>query len=249
MSNHNNWYKTFFNGMALDLWDRVATPEYARNEIEFIKKIIPLPDGGRILDVPCGSGRHSIALAQEGFNVTGVDISKTYIERLRMEVKSRNLPVEVIEANMMEFKPGFAYDAVICLGNSFNYFDYTGIEQFTGMLGAAVRQDGYLLINTSALAEIVLPAYDHQSWMEVNGLYFLMSNQYDADLGALVTEMQFIEGDKIEKKTAYHFLYRLSEVKRYLNAAGFSIEAVYSDHELSPFKPGARQAYILAIRN
>lgn len=235
--------------MALDLWDRVATPEHARNEIEFVKKIIPLPDGGRILDVPCGSGRHSIALAQEGFHVTAVDISKTYLERLRMEVKSRNLPVEVIEANMIEFKPAISYDAVLCLGNSFNYFDYTGIQQFSVMLGAAVRQDGYLLINTSTLAEIVLPDYDHQSWMEINGLYFLMSNQYDADLGALVTEMQFIEGDKIEKKTAYHFLYRLSEVKRYLNAAGFSIEAVYSDHELSAFKPGARQAYILGRRN
>lgn len=70
MINHNNWYQYFFDGLALDLWDKVTTQEYTMKEINFLKTIISLPEGARILDMPCGSGRHSIALAKMNYQLT-----------------------------------------------------------------------------------------------------------------------------------------------------------------------------------
>ena len=81
MIDHNNWYQYFFDGLALDLWDRVVSSEYTSQEIKFIKEVIPLPPGTRILDMPCGSGRHSLALARAGYELTSIDISKTYIRK------------------------------------------------------------------------------------------------------------------------------------------------------------------------
>ncbi len=58
------------------------TPEYTDAEIKFIKEIVSLAEGSNVLDVPCGFGRHTIALAKEGFNVTGIDIAEEYIHTL-----------------------------------------------------------------------------------------------------------------------------------------------------------------------
>ncbi len=72
MNSQTNWYKTFFTGLALDFWAKAMKPEYTNAEIKFIKEVVNIPAGAEILDVPCGFGRHTIALAKEGFNVTAL---------------------------------------------------------------------------------------------------------------------------------------------------------------------------------
>jgi cyclopropane fatty-acyl-phospholipid synthase-like methyltransferase len=58
----SNWYEEFFHGLALDLWRKAVTEEQTEAEADFIAGILDLPNGARILDVPCGNGRHSIEL-------------------------------------------------------------------------------------------------------------------------------------------------------------------------------------------
>ena len=245
MIDHNNWYKYFFDGLALDLWDRVATPDRTAKEIGFIKSLIHLEENSRVLDMPCGSGRHSIALASEGYQLTSVDISDQYIDRLKKEVISKNLSMEVLKMDMLNYNTETQHEAVLCLGNSFSYFTYDKMLHFAKVLSDATRQGGFLLINTSSLAESILPNQETQNWMEVGNLYFLMSHEYNSLLGTVKTDMQFIQGDRIEKKTAYHFSYTLAEIVRMLASVGFHINKVYGDSEGNSFKLGDRQAYIL----
>lgn len=248
MSDQHNWYKYFFDGMALELWDRVVTPDSTQSEIDFIHKIIPLQGSKKILDIPCGSGRHSTVLAGEGHEITAVDLAPEYTLRLARVARERKLPVEVVEINMLDFVSRQKHDVALCLGNSFNYFDRSDTRRFLSVLGDSLVNGGYLLINTGTLAETVFPNQDRQNWMEIDGLYFLMSNRYDVMSGSLITDMQFIRGDHIEKKTAYHFLYRLSEVRNMLEEAGFDLISAYRDFELSPYGLGDQQAYLLAVK-
>ena len=146
---------------------------------------------------------------------------------------------------MLNYQEDMQYDAVICLGNSFGYFGYDKMILFSKVLAQAVKPGGFLLVNTSSLAESMLPQQYVQNWMQVGDLYFLMSHQYDSLLGALKTDMQFIKGDDIEKKTAYHFTYTLSEVLRIFGLVGFHLERICGDLEGNSFKLGDRQAYIL----
>ena len=55
----NNWYETFFEGVTLDLWRKAMSPEQTRLEVDFLAKKFAFPPAARILDVPCGNGRHS----------------------------------------------------------------------------------------------------------------------------------------------------------------------------------------------
>jgi SAM-dependent methyltransferase len=74
------WYKEWFNSPYYHLLYNNRDEDEA---FLFIKKLIdylePKP-GSTMLDVACGKGRHSIALAEMGFDVTGIDLSADSIE-------------------------------------------------------------------------------------------------------------------------------------------------------------------------
>src|SRR5438270_725149 len=69
-------------------------PAYLRNaftkgterEVDFLVDALGLEPGMRVLDVGCGPGRHSLALATRGIDVLGVDLSPEFIELARESV-------------------------------------------------------------------------------------------------------------------------------------------------------------------
>lgn len=74
---------------------------------------------GRVLDIGCGAGRHSLYLQGKGFNVTGIDNSPLAIKvcRARGLKKARLMPIKEID----QFKPN-SFDTVIMMGNNFGLF-------------------------------------------------------------------------------------------------------------------------------
>jgi cyclopropane fatty-acyl-phospholipid synthase-like methyltransferase len=78
-----NWYEDFFQGLSLDLWRKAISPKQTKSEADFLVKVLNCNEGSHLLDVPCGNGRLSLALAQRGFRVTGVDISEEFVEEAR----------------------------------------------------------------------------------------------------------------------------------------------------------------------
>jgi SAM-dependent methyltransferase len=59
----SDWYADFFTELPNEFWRRAVSPEATAAEIDFIEARLGLKPGSRILDVPCGSGRHTLALA------------------------------------------------------------------------------------------------------------------------------------------------------------------------------------------
>lgn len=68
---------------------------------------------GKALDVGCGQGRNSIALARLGFEVTAFDMSKVGIEYLRKKAESENLSIEAFVGDMYDFAAYSDYDAIV----------------------------------------------------------------------------------------------------------------------------------------
>jgi len=71
----SNWQTNFFRGAALDAWRRFVNPENIRADADFLERALHLNPGARLLDVPCGNGRHAIELAGRGYRMTGLDQS------------------------------------------------------------------------------------------------------------------------------------------------------------------------------
>ena len=89
-------------------------------EIPFMLKCLPTSKRSRALDMACGSGRHSIALAQRGVEVVGFDNSVQMIKIARTLAEKEGASPEFLVADMLRIErvvdPGF--DLIICLGNS-----------------------------------------------------------------------------------------------------------------------------------
>ena len=246
MNSQTNWYKSFFTGLALDFWAKAMKPEYTEAEIKFIRDIVNIPAGGNILDAPCGYGRHSIALAKEGFHVTGIDIAEEYIKTLNKAIDETKLPVRAIHGNVLEYDFGEGYDLAVCLGNSFSYFTYDVLLRFAKKLHAALKEDGFLVVQTGALAESILPAIVSKDWMEFDDMLFLIERYYDAENSVLQSDYRIMYKGEIENKTAFHYVFTLAEIRRLLYEAGFRTIEQFGAFDKTAYKVGDKQAYIIA---
>jgi SAM-dependent methyltransferase len=98
-------------------------PAYLRNaftkgteqEIGFLVGALGLAPGMRVLDVGCGPGRHSLALARRGIAAHGVDLSGTFVELARAAAAAEALPATFAVADVRTLAVDGEYDAVICL--------------------------------------------------------------------------------------------------------------------------------------
>jgi 2-polyprenyl-3-methyl-5-hydroxy-6-metoxy-1,4-benzoquinol methylase len=81
-----------------------------------LNEIVKNKGSGKVLDLGCGEGGLALALAENGFDVTCVDISKTAVEKIREEAKKRGVMINAIcdDLDSYEFKESF--DVIICMG-------------------------------------------------------------------------------------------------------------------------------------
>ncbi len=84
-------------------------------EVAFLVDALALRDGDRVLDVGCGPGRHALALAELGIEVTGVDASPTFIALARAAAERRALPASFEVLDVRDLAYDGEFDAAICL--------------------------------------------------------------------------------------------------------------------------------------
>ena len=113
MTKRNEW-EEFFDGHAPVYMENPFTKNTLA-EVDFIIEELKIPQGSRILDVGCGTGRHSVELARRGYLMTGVDISSGMLAQAQKSAKNAGIRVEWIHADATEFKSNNTFDAAICL--------------------------------------------------------------------------------------------------------------------------------------
>lgn len=242
MTDQSNWYMSFFSGLAVEMWHRAAAHINTKQETDFITANLNATDK-YILDVPCGTGRHTLALAYLGYNVTSMDISADSIDVLNTH---RQKNVTSICTDILQYPLTGTYDAAICMGNSFSYFAYNDMVAFSRKIKQALKPGGRFIINSGAIAEDILPNLKPRLDMQLGDLQFTGVNTYIPESKLLETKMTFEQDGIIEHKTAYHFIYIVSEVKQILREAGFINLNLYSSATMAPYQSGSGQLYVVA---
>jgi len=97
--------------------------EQAPEEVANIISLLKVSPGASILDLCCGPGRHSLQLARTGFSVTGVDRTKTYLQKARIQAEKEGLNIEFIQEDMRSFCRPNTFDVALNLFTSFGYFE------------------------------------------------------------------------------------------------------------------------------
>jgi SAM-dependent methyltransferase len=241
----SNWYETFFDGLALEFWRHAVTPEMTGADVDFLMTHLALTADARVLDVPCGNGRHALELARRGVRVTGVDIAPDFVGEARAQgAPPDRARFELGDMRALSFDAEF--DAGYCFGNSFGYTDHAGTERFVSAVSRALRRGAPFALDTGAAAESLLPTFRSGFSMDVGGLAMTVENRYVADQSRLDTTYTFARGEERETKRSRHHVYTVAEIGRLLGAAGFRVEGVWSSPAGDPFTLGSRRLLLVA---
>jgi len=111
------WYEELFEHYGMK-YDKETFTQGTIGECDFIEKEIGYDKAARILDIGCGTGRHSIELAQRGYSVVGIDLSESLLKRAKEKASGRNLQIVFQEqdARKLPFLNEFNLVIMICEG-------------------------------------------------------------------------------------------------------------------------------------
>lgn len=111
------WYEELFENYGRK-YDRESFTKGTAGECDFIEKEIDYDKGVRILDIGCGTGRHSIELARRGYRVVGIDLSESQLRRAREKVVELKLEADFRkqDARDLDFYQEFDLVIMLCEG-------------------------------------------------------------------------------------------------------------------------------------
>ncbi len=244
----NNWYANFFHGVALDMWRAAVTPEMTEKDADFLAEALALPPGKRVLDVPCGNGRHSLALAKRGFAVTGVDLSAEFIDEAKTRAATDSIPAQFECSDMRDLPQSPMFDGAFCFGNSFAYLDHEGSRAFLKAVAQALKPEARFVLETGLAAESILPNFVERSWMELGDMLFLTSRRYNASESQIELEYTFIRNGIRETRPATYWIYTVAEIRRMLHDAGLLALATYAGLDKTPYRLGSPRLLLVAQR-
>src|SRR6266699_6046 len=256
-----NWYENFFSGLALDLWRKAISPEQTKAEADFITDSLGCPAGTHLLDVPCGNGRLSFALARRGYRVTGVDISDEFIAEARSLIAAGRsdpsteaggtdpLPrIEFILGDMRSIEGEAIYDGAYCFGNSFGFLEYSDMEKFLKGVARALKPGARFVIESGMAAESILTKFEAEASHQIEDIQMTIREQYLAEESCIDSEYIFECDGKVESRKAKHWIYTVSEIRRMLERAGFVINDVLGSLDRKPYELGSTELFVVAQR-
>ena len=131
-----------FGDDYLHFYGHVLSDERSDAEARVIVRLLGLKPGMRVLDIPCGHGRIANRLARFGFQVVGVDLNPSFLDAARRAGE----PVDYRLADMREFAPDRAFDAIVSWFTSFGYFDDATNRALLASWRRALTEGGQLMI-------------------------------------------------------------------------------------------------------
>lgn len=205
-------------------------------------------DTRNVLDMCCGPGRHSVALAARGWSVTGVDRTPFLLNKARERADAARVQVEFVEQDMRDFRRLDSFDLALSLFTSFGYFVTEEEElQVLRNLHDSLRPGGLAVIDVKGkegLARHFRPSncdsYD-------DGTMLVQRHRILAEFTRMEQDWILVGADdRVRRHTFGHFLYSGRELRDLLQIAGFSAVQLYGGFDGSEYGREAHRLVAVA---
>ncbi|MCX7710036.1 MAG: methyltransferase domain-containing protein [Clostridia bacterium] len=204
----------------------------------------------RILDVACGSGGYSAALAEEGYELTSVDNDSEMIRLAKEKAANKGLDTYALQCDMLQLESCLEtrFDCIFCIGNSIVHLEnHLAIENTLEQMHALLEEGGRLVLQIINYDRIIkynikeLPAIEN----EEIGLRFVRNYEYNKDRNVIYfnTELTISNEEKYENSIELLPLLR-AQMEDLLKRAGFGRYQFYGDFKRSAYDDNA---YMLVV--
>ncbi|MCJ7820957.1 MAG: class I SAM-dependent methyltransferase [Bacteroidales bacterium] len=147
--NKKQWYESLFENYGKK-YDSESFTQGTVGECDFIEKELNFDRSLKILDVGCGTGRHSVELAKRGYSITGIDLSESQLNAAKEKAAKNNLSIDFRkeDARNLPFKNEFDIAIMLCEGGfplmETDEMNYEILKSVTGSL----RENGKFIFTT-----------------------------------------------------------------------------------------------------
>ena len=164
------WWQHYFDEQYLLEYEPLFSLQKDRHEAARLIEILGLPSGARILDVPCGQGRHAHLLAEAGFDVDGLDYSRDLLDIARTRGTGPRLRYTQGDMRALPARWTGRFSAVVNLFTSFGFFaepsdDAKVIREFARVL----KPDGVLVWHGGNRDGVMAKFLARDWWQTQNG--------------------------------------------------------------------------------
>src|SRR5262245_19831927 len=244
----DDWWQTFFQGAALEMWTRAVPTAQTKAEADNLEKALGVPAGAKVLDVPCGNGRLALDLAGRGYRMTGIDLAPEYVESARRQSAEKGLAIDWRQGDMRQLPFSGEFDAAYCVGNSFAYFDDAGNATFLESAARSLKPGGRFILETNLAAESILLKLVERAWYELGDLFFLAQRRYDPLRGRLDIEYLFLRGGTVDRRPVSYRIYPARQIVAIMEQAGFAEVEALGSFEREPYALGSPRLLLVGRR-
>lgn len=237
------WFQDWFNSPYYHLLYNKRDDEEAHFFINNLCSYLSLSPQSFVWDLACGRGRHSLALAEKGFNVTGTDLSEQNIKDARTHKKDN---VDFYEHDMRKpFRINY-FNCVMNLFTSIGYFESVkdNFVVFKNVY-SALKPGGYFVVdffNSDKVSKELVPHYIEQR----KDITFDITKQVKDKTIHKTIRFTHNGKDYIFEETVS--LLHKNDFEEFAKQSGFTIERIFGDYELGPFDPATSNRLILIFK-
>jgi SAM-dependent methyltransferase len=225
----SDWFNSSYYHALYQHRDDTEALQFIHNLITYLA---PKPHA-TMLDIACGKGRHSKALFDAGFDVTGIDLSPASIEAAST-IQTNGLSFSCHDMRET-FKANY-FDYAFNFFTSFGYFDTHEEHQLAiSAMAANLKESGTLVIDYLNVG-IVEENSDQEAVSQIDG-YIFYTKKWQDDL-FLFKEIRVV--DVVSKEVLGIFeervrKYGLTDFTLFMQRAGLEMIATFGDYQLGSY--------------
>jgi ubiquinone/menaquinone biosynthesis C-methylase UbiE len=208
--------------------------------------LVGLPVGSRILDVPCGQGRHSHLLAEAGYDVDGLDYSSKLLKVARKRGAGANLRYARGDMRKMPARWTRRFDAVLNLFTSFGFFAHPAEDVRVVREYARVLKPGGLLVWHGGSRDGVMARFLERDWWTSGKTLFAQEREFDPLSGLLTVRSTWKRGARSGGREHKIRLYTATRLSELFADAGLVVEQAFDGFHDRPLRRTSSEMLLVA---
>lgn len=243
----SEWWASYFDAQYLVEYQPIFDLVEDRRAVGRLLDLLGLPLGARVLDCPCGQGRHAHLLAEAGLMVDGLDYSTTLLRHARARGTGPNLRYR--RGDMRRLPPPWTgrFDAVVNLFTSFGFFldpndDDRVISEF-----ARVLRPGGTLVWHGGSRDGAMSHFVSRDWWETDDATVVAHARSFDPLSGILTVHATFRGPSTNGTREYRLrLYTATRLAERMAAHGLIVSAAFDGWTTRPLHRRAGEMLLVA---
>jgi ubiquinone/menaquinone biosynthesis C-methylase UbiE len=241
------WWESYFDAQYLREYEPIFTAERDRADVARLVELLGLPAGERILDVPCGQGRHAHLLAEAGFDVTGLDYSKPLLAVARKRGTASTLRYVHGDMRALPSRWTGRFASVVNLFTSFGFFfdpadDVRAMREFARVLAP----DGTFVWHGGSRDGVMARFLSRDWWKASDGTIIAHERSFDPLSGILTVRSHWSGRRDAGEREHRIRLYSASRLAEICRQAGLIVEEAYDGWSDAPLTRRSSEMLLVA---